>query len=144
MKVNYNTSKKERTKEKPPGIHSASQTGDILHNNVTVSRSEICFDTFLWLCVYIISLKLWPAKSVSLHVSQRNNILHTLQILLQMHSFSFLLCVYYSKDNETRSSVWRRPGKLSLRGFSSPETYSKETLHQNLQKSAYIDCISVK
>lgn len=51
-----------------------------------------------------------------------------LQNLLSFH----VHYVYYSKDNETHSSVWGRLGELKLRGVSSPET-TAESLHQNLQ-----------
>lgn len=57
--------------------------------------------------------------------------LHMLQIILLMSSFHFRP-VYYSKDNETHSSVPRTLGKLKLRGVLSPETIAK-SLHQNFQ-----------
>lgn len=57
--------------------------------------------------------------------------LHMLQIILLMSSFHFRQ-VYYSKDNETHSSVARRLGKLKFRGVSSLETIAK-SLHQNFQ-----------
>lgn len=62
---------------------------------------------------------------------RKKDILRILQILLQMRSFHFH-SVYYSKDNEAHSSVWRRLGKLELRGVSSPETTVK-SLHRYFQ-----------
>lgn len=68
--------------------------------------------------------------------------LHILQVIPLMSSFHFR-SVYYSKDNETHSSVSRRLGKLKLRGVSSPETTAKSPAPE-LSKPAYIDCISGK
>lgn len=57
--------------------------------------------------------------------------------------FSFR-SVYYSKDNEAHSSVWRRLGKLKLRAVSSPETAAKNPCTRTSEKPAYIDYISGK
>lgn len=67
--------------------------------------------------------------------------LHMLQIILLMSSFH-IRQVYYSKDNETHSSVARRLGKLKFRGVSSLE-YCKIPAPE-LSKSAYIDYTSRK